>query len=98
MQGKLRVHTRMVDFCFRDSSRIGTRLPRLPRTAQDDDATRAGGGPIAELKDLFRKKGAAALPQVSVRACERASVCEICFLLYQRPCYITFCERVEVPR
>eukprot|EP00903_Cladosiphon_okamuranus_P011191 g10560.t1 len=30
---------------------------------EDDDPTRAGGGPIAELKDLFRKKGAAALPQ-----------------------------------
>ncbi|CAN0209662.1 unnamed protein product, partial [Pylaiella littoralis] len=29
----------------------------------DDDPTRSGGGPIAELKGLLRKKGAAALPQ-----------------------------------
>lgn len=44
--------------------------PPPPRTAQDDDdATGAGGGPIAELKDLFRKKGAAALPQVCVFVC-----------------------------
>lgn len=42
---------------------LAVTIPTTLLLMQDGGAP--GGGPIAELKDLFRKKGAAALPQVN---------------------------------